>query len=65
MASRFLDDAKGMAEVLAAIDALEGDPYPADAFRWGEVLRLRVGPYRVMYVVDDDVITIERIDRVM
>jgi mRNA-degrading endonuclease RelE of RelBE toxin-antitoxin system len=26
---------------------------------------IRVGPYRVKYVVDDDVITIERVDRVL
>jgi len=29
-ASRFLEDTKGMAEVVAVIDALESDPYPAD-----------------------------------
>ena len=28
------------------------------------MLRLRVGSYRIMYVVEGDLITIERIDRV-
>ena len=51
-ASRFLDDAEGMRAVVAALDALAGDPYPAQSFRWGEMLRLRVGRYRIMYVVE-------------
>jgi mRNA interferase RelE/StbE len=63
-ASRFLDDAEGMQAVLEALDALAGDPYPVQSFRWGDLLRLRVGRYRIMYVVEDALITIERIDRV-
>ncbi len=63
-ASRFLADTSGMAAVVAAVDALEGDPYPADSFRWGDMHRLRVGQYRIMYVVEDDLITIDRVDRV-
>ena len=63
-ASRFLDDAEGMSAVVAALDALSGDPYPAQSFRWGQMLRLRVGRYRIMYVVEGDLITIERVDRV-
>lgn len=42
-ASRFLDDASGMRVVLAALDALAADPYPAESFNWGEMLRLRAG----------------------
>jgi len=34
-----------------------------EAFRWGEVLRLRVGPYRIMYTVEGDLITILRAAR--
>jgi mRNA-degrading endonuclease RelE of RelBE toxin-antitoxin system len=34
-----------------------------EAFRWGEVLRLRVGPYRIMYTVEGNLITILRVDR--
>lgn len=65
LASRFLDDTVGMVELVAAIDALALDPYPAEAFRWGSVWRLRAGPYRVLYEVDEDVITIDRVDRVL
>jgi len=28
------------------------------------MLRLRSGRYRIMYVIEDDLITIERVDRV-
>ena len=30
---------------------------------WGEVLRLRAGPHRIMYTVEGDLITILRVDR--
>jgi mRNA-degrading endonuclease RelE of RelBE toxin-antitoxin system len=63
-ASRFLDDPGGMKAVVAALDALAGNPYPAESFRWRDMLRLRAGRYRIMYVVEDDLITIERVDRV-
>ncbi|HEY7145459.1 MAG TPA: hypothetical protein VH637_14545 [Streptosporangiaceae bacterium] len=62
-ASRFLDDKYGMRTLVAAIDALAGDPCPPGAFRWGEMYRLRAGAYRVMYVIEGDLITIERVDR--
>ena len=42
---------------------LSDNPYPPEAFRWGEVLWLRVGPYRIMYTVEGDLITILRVDR--
>jgi hypothetical protein len=42
---------------------LARDPYPAEAFHRGRYHRLRVGRYPVLYVVDGDVITIERVDR--
>jgi mRNA-degrading endonuclease RelE of RelBE toxin-antitoxin system len=54
-----------MTAVVAAVDGLEGDPYPADSFRWGVMRRLRVGQYRIMYVVEGDLITIDRVDRVI
>ena len=63
-ASRFLDDVAGMKAVVAALDALAGDPYPARSFRWGDMVRLHVGRYRIMYVVEGDLITVERVDRV-
>jgi mRNA-degrading endonuclease RelE of RelBE toxin-antitoxin system len=47
-----------------AVAALAGDPYPPEAFHRGRYHRLRVGRYRVMYFIDGDLITIERVDRV-
>ena len=63
-ASRFLGDTGGMTAVVTAVDALEDDPNPAGSFRWGDMHRLRVGCYRIMYLVEDDLITIDRVDRV-
>ena len=57
-------DTRGLTGVVAAADALAADPYPAESFRWGDILRLRVGRYRIMYVAEGDLITIERVDRV-
>ena len=57
-------DQDGMRAVGAAVAALAHDPYPAEGFHRGRYHRLRVGPYRVMYVIDDDVISVERVDRV-
>lgn len=53
-----------MCAIGEAVRALTEDPYPSESFRWGRYRRLRVGPYRVMYAVEDDVITIDRVDRV-
>ncbi len=44
--------------------SLADDPAPPDAFVRGAYRRLRVGPYRVLYEVEGDLITIVRIDRV-
>ena len=57
-----MDDQDGMRAISAAVSALAVDPNPQDAFIRGDYRRLRVGVYRVMYVVEDDIITIERID---
>lgn len=64
-ASRFMRDQDGMRAIVAAVDSLAGDPYPAEAFHAGEYHRLRVGPYRIFYLIDGEVITIERVDRVV
>ncbi len=61
---RYLDDQDGMRAVAAAVGALAADPNPPDAFIRGDYRRLKVGPYRIMYVVDDGILTIERVDRV-
>jgi mRNA-degrading endonuclease RelE of RelBE toxin-antitoxin system len=54
-----------MRAIVAAVDALQDDPYPAEGFHRGDYHRLKVGPYRVKYVIDGDVITIERVDRLI
>jgi mRNA-degrading endonuclease RelE of RelBE toxin-antitoxin system len=64
-ARRYMDDQDGMHAISAAVATLAADPSPPGAFIRGDYRRLRVGPYRVKYVVDDDVITIERVDRVL
>jgi mRNA-degrading endonuclease RelE of RelBE toxin-antitoxin system len=57
-------DQDGMRAVVAATAALAEDPYPAEGFHRGEYHRLRVGAYRIVYVIDPDRITIERVARV-
>jgi mRNA-degrading endonuclease RelE of RelBE toxin-antitoxin system len=54
-----------MHAVGVAVAALAADPYPPEGFHRGRYHRLRVGRYRVMYVIDGDVITVERVDRVV
>jgi mRNA-degrading endonuclease RelE of RelBE toxin-antitoxin system len=63
-ARRYAEDQAWMQAIGAAVAQLADDPYPADAFHRGEYHRLRVGPYRVAYVVDADVITISRVERI-
>jgi mRNA-degrading endonuclease RelE of RelBE toxin-antitoxin system len=58
-------DQDGMRALVAAVSGLADDPYPAEGFHRGRYHRLRVGAYRVLYVVDEDVITVERVDRVV
>jgi hypothetical protein len=47
-----------------AVAALAGNPLPADGFHAGEYHRLRVGSYRVVYIIESDLITFSRVDRV-
>ena len=60
---RYMDDPAGLAEVLEAIDALAEDPRPARSFHRGGYHRLRVGRYRVLYEITEDVVSVRRIDR--
>ena len=55
-----MKDQAGIRAIGAAVARLPVNPYPPEAFRWGDVLRLRVGPYRVMYTVEGDLITVLR-----
>ncbi len=61
---RYMDDPAGLAGVLEAIDVLADDPRPAGSFHRGEYHRLRVEPYRVLYAVEDELVTIVRVDRI-
>ena len=54
-----------MRAIGAAVARLALDPYPAEGFHRGEYHRLRVGRFRVVYVVDDELITVERVDRII
>jgi mRNA interferase RelE/StbE len=64
-ARRYMHDQDGMRAIGAAVAALADDPYPEppDGFHRGRYHRLRSRAYRIMYVVDEGVITIERVDR--
>jgi hypothetical protein len=57
-------DQDAMRALSAAVAALADDPYPPEGFHRGRYHRLRVGRYRVVYVVDAGQITVERVDRV-
>jgi hypothetical protein len=60
-----MHDQDGMRAIVAAVDALADDPAPAHGFHRGRYHRLRVSDYRILYVIDGDLITIERVDRVI
>jgi len=53
-----------MRAIGAAVAGLAADPYPAEGFHRGDYHRPRIGPYRVVYIVEGDLITVERVDRV-
>lgn len=63
-AARYMRDQAGMRQLVSAIDRLTENPRPPEAFVRGEYRRLKVGRYRVMYLVEDQLITIDRVDRV-
>jgi mRNA-degrading endonuclease RelE of RelBE toxin-antitoxin system len=63
-ARRFMHDQDGMRAVGAAVAGLTEDPLPAAGFHRGRYHRLRVDSYRILYVIDGDVITVERVDRI-
>lgn len=64
LARRFMHDQDGMRAIGIAVAGLADDPYPAEGFHRGRYHRLRVGQYRIIYTIDDDLITIDRVDSV-
>jgi mRNA-degrading endonuclease RelE of RelBE toxin-antitoxin system len=63
-AARFTADQDGMRAINAAVAALTDDPEPPEAFVRGSYRRLRIGSYRVMYAVEDNLVTVIRVDRI-
>lgn len=63
-ARRYMPDQDGLRAIGAAVALLAEDPCPPppEGFHRGRYHRLRSGDYRIMYVVEHDVITIERVD---
>ena len=59
LARRYMRDQDGMRAVGTAVAALADDPYPAEGFHRGRYHRLRVGPYRVMYVIDPEAVRMD------
>lgn len=59
-----MHDQDDMRAIGIAVAGLADDPYPAEGFHRGRYHRLRVGQYRIIYTIDDDLITIDRVDRV-
>jgi Txe/YoeB family toxin of Txe-Axe toxin-antitoxin module len=59
-----MHDQDGMRAIGIAVAGLADDPYPAEGFHRGRYHRLRVGQYRIIYTIDDDLITIDRVDSV-
>lgn len=60
-AARFLkEDPSGLALVLDTIDKLAEDPRPAGSITYGspDLRRLHINDYRVLYIIDNDVIRI-------
>jgi mRNA interferase RelE/StbE len=47
------DDPDGVRQVFTAVDRLAHDPRPDGAFGSPDLLRIHIGPYRVMYEVSD------------
>jgi hypothetical protein len=63
-ARRFMADQDGMRAIGVAVAALANDPLPDTGFHAGEYHRLRVASYRIVYIVEADLITVSRVDRV-
>ncbi|MFJ6635875.1 type II toxin-antitoxin system RelE/ParE family toxin [Streptomyces sp. NPDC091376] len=53
-AERFAkDDPAGVRQVFTAVDSLADNPCPDGAFGSADLLRIHIGPYRVLYEISD------------
>ncbi|MEU6708647.1 type II toxin-antitoxin system RelE family toxin [Streptomyces wuyuanensis] len=53
-AERFAkDDPTGVRQVFTAVDSLADNPRPDGAFGSADLLRIHIGPYRVLYEISD------------
>jgi mRNA interferase RelE/StbE len=59
------DDPVGVAAAFDAVDLLAEDPRPAGAFPYGspDLLRIKVGRYRVLYEITGEVVAVRHIAR--
>ncbi|MGW6485616.1 type II toxin-antitoxin system RelE family toxin [Streptomyces sp. NPDC055056] len=58
-AARFLkEDPAGLKTVFDALDALTHEPRPGNSSAFGAYRRLRIGPYRALYEVDDETVRV-------
>ncbi|MCZ7462327.1 type II toxin-antitoxin system RelE family toxin [Streptomyces sp. WMMC940] len=58
-AERFAkDDPHGVRQVFTAVDRLADDPRPDGAFGSADLLRIHIGPYRVLYEINDQQIRV-------
>jgi mRNA-degrading endonuclease RelE of RelBE toxin-antitoxin system len=53
-----------MRAIGAAVAQLAADPLPPEGFHAGEYHPLRIGDYRVVFVIEGDLITVSWVDRV-
>ena len=61
---QYMDDLVGLAEVLDALDTLADDARPPGSFHRGEYHRLRIGRYRVLYDITEEIVLVRHIARV-
>ena len=61
---RYMDEPAGLAEVLDALDTLADDARPPGSFHRGDYHRLRIGRYRVLYDITEEIVLVRHIARV-
>ncbi|MET7389814.1 type II toxin-antitoxin system RelE/ParE family toxin [Streptomyces sp. NPDC005529] len=58
-AARFLrENPAGLKTVFDALDASTDEPRPGNSWAFGAYRRLRIGPYRAPYEVDDETVRV-------